>query len=108
MIEWNPHFFIANRHVWLALSAIWFELLLFSSVLLIDSHAISDDKRIDLAEFKQAVSLLVSARMLILASMHDSLTGPAAAFRMGGAFRLLMRKPRLRRSIGMTAAQVLN
>lgn len=107
MIEWNPHFFIANRHVWLALSVIWFELLSFSRVL-IDSLAFSDDKRIDLAEFKQAVPLLVSARMWILASMHDSLTGPAAAFRLGGAFRLLMRKPRLRRSIGMTAAQVLN
>ena len=107
MIEWNPHFFIANRHVWLAISVTWFELLSFSRVL-IDSLAVSDDKRIDLAEFKQAVPLLVSARMLILASMHDSLTGPAAAFRLGGAFRLLMRKPRLRRSIGMTAAQVLN
>ena len=65
--------------------------------------AISDDKRIDLAEFKQAVPLLVSHRRWMIASTHRSLTRPLAACRLGGAFRSPMRKRRSRRSTGITS-----
>ena len=85
--------------VWLDTSVIWIEPL-SSHGTRIDSLAISDDKRIDLAEFKQAVPLLVSSRLSIIASMHCTLTSLVAAFRLGGALRSRMRTPLLRRSIG--------